>query len=256
VATAGALAQAGHAVRIVLVVRSHDAALAGVHRDFHLSAGADAVVASGDAAEGDADWVIDGKSNEFWWPRGGGSLKDVLASVPARYGSVQAVVRHLVPASGEEGSVVERTIYRLSPNASLDNAWRPIRRFVRRSRSTGPPLRGWYPIEVLQLVTDAPPPFTRDALERGCADGLVQVDTRLRDALRAIGAGRSPEFPRPDVLDEAEFALDVAALGEADVLQAHVRLDELEARLAAVESTLPEMVKRKLRTLARRSGRT
>src|SRR4029453_11752411 len=40
------------------------------------------------ATEYGADWVIHGDADEFWWPRGD-SLKDVLASIPARYGIVR-----------------------------------------------------------------------------------------------------------------------------------------------------------------------
>jgi tetrahydromethanopterin S-methyltransferase subunit G len=42
-------------------------------------------------------------------------------------------------------------------------------------------------------------------------------------------------FPRPTVVDEAAYAVDVAALGEADVVRVQRRLDELEQRVAAVE---------------------
>ena len=45
------------------------------------------------ATEHGADWVIHSDADEFWWPRGD-SLKDVLTSIPARYGIVRALLRH------------------------------------------------------------------------------------------------------------------------------------------------------------------
>src|SRR5213078_3157186 len=48
------------------------------------------------ATEFGADWVINTDADEFWWPRGG-SLKDVLAAVPDRYGIVHAFWRSFVP---------------------------------------------------------------------------------------------------------------------------------------------------------------
>ena len=48
-----------------------------------------------------ADWVIHSDADEFWWPRGE-SLKDVLASIPQRYGIVRALLRHFVPRPNGE----------------------------------------------------------------------------------------------------------------------------------------------------------
>src|SRR5437588_1565609 len=48
-----------------------------------------------------ADWVIPSDADEFWWPRGE-SLKDVLASVPERYGIVRALLRQFVPRPDDD----------------------------------------------------------------------------------------------------------------------------------------------------------
>src|SRR3954469_9405461 len=48
------------------------------------------------AGEFEADWIIPSDADEFWWPRGG-SLKEVLASIPERYGIGRALPRQFVP---------------------------------------------------------------------------------------------------------------------------------------------------------------
>jgi hypothetical protein len=73
------------------------------------------------------------------------------------------------------------------------------------------------------------------ALERGLADGTLAVDTRLRDALRTIAAGGRPVFPAPTLADDATYALEAAALDEADVIRVERRIDALEQRLRALE---------------------
>jgi hypothetical protein len=50
-----------------------------------------------------------------------------------------------------------------------------------------------------------------------------------------LGDGQGIAFPRPTVVDEAAYAVDVAALGEADVVRLQRRLDTLEQRLLTVE---------------------
>jgi hypothetical protein len=89
-------------------------------------------------------------------------------------------------------------------------------------------------------------------VERGVADGRLVVDTRLRDALRMIASGQRPSFPLPTLVDDAEYAVEAAVLGEADVVRLQRRLDELERRLQTVEQRLPRRAYRKLQRTARR----
>ena len=88
-----------------------------------------------------------------------------------------------------------------------------------------------------------------DALSRGLADGTLAVDTRLRDALRALAAPGDAELPflLPDRTDRLSFAQprpreDAIYAGEATVLdqidgivRAEKRVDALEDRVASLE---------------------
>ena len=103
-------------------------------------------------------------------------------------------------------------------------------------------------------------------LERGRAEGRLVVDTRLRDALRLLrpregvadGAFLLPSeaaplaFPTPTLVEDADYAVEAAVLGEADVVRLQRRLDTLERRLAAMELRLPNRVYRKLSGTAKR----
>jgi hypothetical protein len=260
------------------------------------------------AAEHGADWVIHSDADEFWWPRGE-SLKDVLASIPARYGVVRALLRHFVPRPDGNDDFAERMTVRTSTAAPINDPrslYRPNLKVIHRADpnvtvSIGTqrlvdsplvPLRGWYPIEFFhfpvrsveqcerkysyQLVApgQAPSPYYErvrgllaagkatelyddlvvddDALERGLADGSLVLDTRLRDALRTLRAGGSLTFPRPSVVDEAAYAVDVAALGEADVVRLQRRLDTLEQRMRTLEEQPGLRAYRSLRRAGRK----
>ena len=119
------------------------------------------------ADEHGADWVLNSDVDEFWWPRGG-TLPDVLGSIPRRYGLVQSFVRHFVPVPEDESPFQERMTLRLAAQAPINDPrspWRPFRKVVHRghsgatvvegSHSVGGtdlvPMRGWYPLEVLHF---------------------------------------------------------------------------------------------------------
>jgi hypothetical protein len=119
------------------------------------------------ATEFGADWVINSDADEFWWPRGG-SLKDVLAAVPARYGIVQAFWRSFVPRPDDDRLFAERMTVRLSQQAPINDPtsfYRPVTKVAHRGDPTVVvgrgnhglvdsrllPLPAWYPIEVLHF---------------------------------------------------------------------------------------------------------
>lgn len=75
-----------------------------------------------------------------------------------------------------------------------------------------------------------------DAVARGLAERSLVVDTRLRDALRALRDGQPPAFPTPSLADDAEYAVEAAALSEAYAVRVQRQVDGLEQRLQSLES--------------------
>jgi hypothetical protein len=260
------------------------------------------------AAELGADWVINADADEFWWPRSG-SLKDVLAAVPERYGVVRGCWRHFVPRPWTDAFFAERMTVRLCEPAhpgdkeTIFHAHQKVAHRADPEVSIEPgnhdarsprlaPLRGWHPLEVLHFSLRSPEQLGRkairdwvgwtqnphgptlhqelayeaqkagrleayygsfvvsdEALARGLADGSHALDTRLRDALRAISAPGEerrfvlPEdgharvsFPQPGVVDDAVYASEASVLADIDgVVRAERRVDALEERLASLE---------------------
>jgi hypothetical protein len=261
------------------------------------------------AREHGADWVINTDADEFWWPRGG-SLKDVLAAVPERYGIVEAFWRSFVPRPDDGSFFAERMTARLSQHAPINDPtsfYRPVIKVAHRGdpdvtvargnhalASVGfVPLPTWHPIEVLHFplrsraqwmrkVELQGVAFTRHiersgtgyhlkgydalqsgrivqqhdslvvgdgALEEGLRDGSLVIDTRLRDALRALrsdSVGRAfalpserdggLSFPMPDAADEVAYAAEAAALDESYAVRVQRQLDGLEQRLLSLET--------------------
>lgn len=119
------------------------------------------------AVEHKADWVVNSCADEFWWPRGG-DLKEVLAAIPARYGIVQAFVRHFPPRPDDAAFFAERMTVRLGPDAPMGSMESPFRAYPKvlhrgaddvivdrgshgLSSNSLLALRGWHPIEVLHF---------------------------------------------------------------------------------------------------------
>ena len=118
------------------------------------------------ATEFGADWVINSDADEFWWPRGA-SLRDVLAAVPDRYGTVSAFWRVFVPRPGG-GPFEERMTVRFSALAPINDPtslYRPTRKVIHRAHpeirltrgnhaivdNPFEPLRGWFPVELFHF---------------------------------------------------------------------------------------------------------
>jgi hypothetical protein len=112
-----------------------------------------------------ADWVINSDADEFYWPRGG-TLKEVLSAVPARYGGVRGMLRNFAPRPHGDDFFAERMTVRVcNPGAEDNSPYSPRFKAMHRgdpdvevfwgsnrALSRGlDPLPGWYPIDVLHF---------------------------------------------------------------------------------------------------------
>jgi hypothetical protein len=167
-----------------------------------------------------ADWVINSDADEFWWPRGG-SLKEVLSAVPARYGSVRGMWRHFAPRPHGDDFFAERMTVRVcNPGAEDNSPYSPRYKTVHRAapdvevlpgnhRVLGrglEPIRGWYPIEVLHFPIRSLRHFTEKYLRQW---DLLQ--TRFGEAAyHAHRSGRLRELYEAYLVDDAVLAKGIA----------------------------------------------
>ena len=271
-----------------------------------------------------ADWVINADADEFWWPRGG-SLNEVLTTVPERFGVLRGCWRHFVPRPVDDRFFAERMTIRLVAPAdpgdmrTVFHAHQKVahrghpRVVVERGNHNADapdglePLRGWHPIEVLHFSIRSPEQLRRkgsggwvrspgyvlaghqarlddavrserveafyrelevddDALAAGLANGTLERDERLRDALRSLRAhdgtfvlpSEEPAltFGPPSLVDQGSFAGEASILiGIDGIVRADERVEALERRVTALEGGVARGVREALRTRRRLARR-
>jgi hypothetical protein len=179
------------------------------------------------AVEHGADWVLNTDADEFWWPRGG-SLRDVLASVPAHYGVVRGAWRNFVPRPDGHPFFAERmTVRTTTPSfhphplsthsKSAHRGSADVRIGRGNHEAFGPglvPVRGWYPIEILHFPVRSLEHCRHKyvtqfvALERNAEKG---IPGHMAEAYRAYRAGRLDDFYAPLVVDDPALDAGLAA---------------------------------------------
>jgi len=178
------------------------------------------------ATEHGADWVLNADADEFWWPRGPG-LRQLLASVPARYGVVRAAWRNFVPRPQGHPFFAERMTVRLctpsfhphplSTHSKSAHRGAPDVRIGRGNHEafgTGlDPVRGWYPIEILHFPVRSLEHCLQKyvtqfvALERNAEKG---IPGHMEEAYRAYREGLLGEFYAPLVVSDEVLARGLA----------------------------------------------
>jgi hypothetical protein len=173
-----------------------------------------------------ADWVLNSDADEFWWPRGG-SLKELLGAVPARYGIVRACWRHFPPRPDNGSPFYERMTARLrTPTSPGDKSsiYHVHQKIAHRAdpevtvafgnhTAFGEglePLRGWHPIEILHFSHRTFEQMERKSrFGRGIPPPLVTPD-RLA-MWEAEREGRLWEYFDSFVLRDEDVEREVAA---------------------------------------------
>ena len=191
------------------------------------------------------------------------------------------VVRRSVAVDSEALASSLRPIFRARPGMTIRSGAEP-------SRSGRVPLRAWYPVEVLHFPVRSSEQAGRsdgrpanqhaelvvedDELSRGLEEGALVVDERLRNALHvlrpATGETTPPgrefllpseapgrlAFRTPDIVDDAAYAAECAAVGEVNLARLDLHIRDLEDRIAWLEDRLWPRVLRTLSRLVRRPG--
>ena len=173
-----------------------------------------------------ADWILNADADEFWLARGA-SLKELLGTVPARFGAVRGAWRNFVPRPDDARLFAERMTARLLKPSfhphPLSTHFKSAHRAhpeVRIGRGNHEALaadlvalRGWYPIEILHFPVRSYEQCRRKyvtqfvALERNAEKG---IPGHMAEAYEAYRAGRLDAFYAPLVVDDEALAAGLA----------------------------------------------
>jgi hypothetical protein len=170
--------------------------------------------------------VINSDADEFWWPRGG-TLKDVFALVPERYGVVRGCWRHFLPRPDGDPYFGERMTVRLCAPAhpgDKSTIYHAHQKVAHRAdpeveiepgnhNATGralEPIRGWHPIEVLHFSFRSVAQLERKARggwKRNLDVGLTEHQVLLDEA---FAEGRVDEFYAARCVSDEELERGLA----------------------------------------------
>jgi hypothetical protein len=178
------------------------------------------------ATEHEADWVIHADADEFWWPRGG-SVKDVLATVPERFGIVRGCWRHFLPRPDDGAFFAERMTVRLAVPAhpgDKETIFHAHQKVAHRAHSAveiergnhnaeAPglePLRAWHPLEVLHFSFRSVAQLERKAHGNWLRSPTYEPTAHRLLLDEAFREGRLPEHYDGHAVDDEALARGLA----------------------------------------------
>ncbi len=178
------------------------------------------------AIELGADWVINSDADEFWWPRGG-TLKDVLALVPPRFGVVRGAWRHFLPRpAGPEPFYERMTVRRCRPAfpGDKETVFHAHQKVAHRATpdvvvadgnhdAVGAglePLRAWHPIEVLHFSLRSPEQAASKSRGGWQRDPRAEAPLHWLRLTRAAATGRLGSFFESLVVDDETLGRGLA----------------------------------------------
>ena len=178
------------------------------------------------ATDHGADWVLNTDADEFWWPRGG-SLKEVLAVVPDRFGVVRGAWRHFPPRPDDGAFFAERMIVRLARPAHprtkrtvfhahqkvAHRATADVRVELGNHDAVGPGLRllrEWLPIEVFHFSFRSAEQLERKGRGGWWVDPSPDLAEHIALLGRAAADRRIAEHLADATIDDDELARGLA----------------------------------------------
>jgi hypothetical protein len=209
------------------------------------------------ATELRAEWVMHADADELWWPRDG-SLAEVLAAVPDRYGALRGLWRNFVPRPDDGRPFFERMTLRRRPSADLTDPFHAQVKVVHRAHpnvlvtqgnhdALGPPLplvREWLPFEILHFPVRSPAQARRKfqvAREAGLRSPGTSVPQHTDAAARALESQGDEGFYDRLALDDDAVRRGLESGELTEDIRARDRLRALLAGTTAPEPPSPTL---------------